>query len=68
MTTPGLFHTNTQGGIHRRLITNDRIDHNQWMRTCAEGGIVGECRTCGGYLHPQRPTDRESHGLRQAYR
>jgi len=60
MTGPGLFHNNiTAGGISRHLIADDHIDHHRWMRICSEGGIAGECRTCGAYLHPHHPTEHD---------
>ena len=55
MTAPGLHHEPGQGGLYRHLIADGRIDHNRWMRACAEHGHVGECRHCSSYLRPERP-------------
>lgn len=57
MSNAGLFHGPSQGGIARHLVHDDEIDHGRWLRACAEGTLVGECRTCGGYLRPLPPAE-----------
>lgn len=56
----GLFHGPSQGGIARTLVYDDEITHGRWLRACAEGSMVGECRTCGGYLRPYPPSEQPS--------
>lgn len=45
-------------GLFRAVHNGTEIIHAVWQRTCAEGGFVGSCRRCGGFLAPQRPQER----------
>lgn len=47
-----------EGGLWRRYLDGDGINHAAWMRARACGAFVGTCRRCGGYLVPQRPDQR----------
>jgi len=53
-----LVHDPLAAGLYRHLITFDAINHNQWLRACAEHATVGECRRCGGHLSPRHPDQR----------
>lgn len=62
---PALVHNPLASGLYRSVVPRgDEVDHGRWMRACAEGSFVGECRHCGGYLRPRHP---EEHGGRTEY-
>lgn len=50
---------NDSGGLYRFMVSADYIVHGRWLRACAEGNWVGECRTCGGYLRPEEPEEHD---------
>lgn len=47
--------------LHRFLVYNDEIQHGRWLRACAEGTFVGQCRyrSCDGDLRPEDPVEHE---------
>lgn len=46
------------GGLWRRYLTGNQIDHPAWLRARAEHAPVGTCRRCNANLHPETPHDR----------
>lgn len=51
-------------GLWPRYIVDGAINHAAWLRAIAERAPVGNCRTCGGLLYPNRP---EQHSARTDY-
>ena len=57
-----IIHNPLSCGLYRTIAPiDDQVDHGRWMRACAEGGFVGQCRLCGGYLRPLRPHEVTGH-------
>jgi hypothetical protein len=63
MTQQPLIPDLPRSGIFEHLRSGHHVDHNKWLRACAERGFVGMCRECGNHLKPETPTQGGALGL-----
>lgn len=55
-----LTHQPGEGGLWRKVLDGNTVNHSAWLRARAEGSFVGNCRRCGDYLIPAEPQQRGS--------
>lgn len=58
MSQQSLVHEPGHSGLWNRYVVDGEIDHAAWLRACAHSEFVGNCRSCGDYLIPERPIER----------